>query len=884
MAPTTTLAGPDAEADAATAAAHRPEVLHGPGPDPRPSADPGPDGGPTPDLAARHRDEWQARAGRQDRLLQTQRETRRWESRFREAGERLRAAEAARVALSPQPPAARPTPTPTIPTPTRADLSRPQTPVRRPPGPSVARVARVKPVPAPVPVPTPAAPPRPDRHPQRETAWMRVDPPAAVPPRPENFVPPAAAEPVRHVEPVPAAPVPVVRDFGPGTSEDDADDFVIDDELPLTDRPVLGVAWRVVAPLTPAAARPMLALDFENVGEVLRSLEAEPATAAVAPAPLPIAPLESRWVRGADRDDPGLTLDAPPPPCITPGPPPGPRDGAESVRTAGPTKHVPTGPGFETPCVRPASFDTRAGEHAALSPASGPEGEPAPAAVTRGEARPRARRAGGGPRVRKGVAFGPVGGVGPAGGHEPAPSAAMAAPVAAAPPGRSGTAGGLPTVADILAARGARAGGRMTSRVVPEGGKSGAAPGAAAPKPPRPVPTRGAEPRQWRVPLRVGWLPAAGAAAVLGAAGLAGSWAWAVDGRDAGVVAGRLLQDRPGAKPLPDGVAPAPPGWWRTTARHLALWSAYLDRTAPPDDPSAADAARELLGRAEAASPLHPTVRYALARPAVGDPRGGDAGRGDDPAGTLGQPRDVLTLAHAGRRLLAAGKRAAALGAFREAIALAARPDPARQGPPTFLDGPRDRRYALPTEDLLAAVLGDLAGAEGWSFADWSGVLPRGTAAPAVAARVLADRQSPDAEAALAAALAEGDGDGATETNDGDDHATPAAPADEAEALRLAARAVALGMGRRWGEAEGCYRRAVARTGVDANRRSWWLNLADLAQRLDREPARQQALESAKSADPGDEITRRAVALQKESARAAGPVAGGAAGPGGSRR
>ena len=44
----------------------------------------------------------------------------------------------------------------------------------------------------------------------------------------------------------------------------------------------------------------------------------------------------------------------------------------------------------------------------------------------------------------------------------------------------------------------------------------------------------------------------------------------------------------------------------------------------------------------------------------------------------------------------------------------------------------------------------------------------------------------------------------------------------------------------------------------EAIRRSWWMNLADIELRLNDEPKRLQALESAREPDSNDEITRRA--------------------------
>ncbi len=49
----------------------------------------------------------------------------------------------------------------------------------------------------------------------------------------------------------------------------------------------------------------------------------------------------------------------------------------------------------------------------------------------------------------------------------------------------------------------------------------------------------------------------------------------------------------------------------------------------------------------------------------------------------------------------------------------------------------------------------------------------------------------------------------------------------------------------------------------DATRRAWWINLAEIAQRLDDEAKRQRALETARGPDARDEVARRAVEMLK---------------------
>ena len=76
-----------------------------------------------------------------------------------------------------------------------------------------------------------------------------------------------------------------------------------------------------------------------------------------------------------------------------------------------------------------------------------------------------------------------------------------------------------------------------------------------------PVPTIGREPAAWKVPLLLGWFPAAAAATVLGAVGIVGAWSWSIEAEYAGVVANRLARPGTKAEPLPLWVkAPDPNG------------------------------------------------------------------------------------------------------------------------------------------------------------------------------------------------------------------------------------------------------------------------------------------------------------------------------------
>jgi predicted negative regulator of RcsB-dependent stress response len=227
-------------------------------------------------------------------------------------------------------------------------------------------------------------------------------------------------------------------------------------------------------------------------------------------------------------------------------------------------------------------------------------------------------------------------------------------------------------------------------------------------------------------------------------------------------------------------------------------------------------------------------------------------GNGDTSAdlkSSLALSRDVVSLAWTGHQLLAAGKKEAALKAYRAALEMAAKADLARLAAPAFIDNNQVRRYALPGEDLVDPIVRDMAEHGGWTYAEWSKALPPFPIASLAAARVLRDRSSPDAEAALDTILGKAD----------------APPPDETPvAVHFAAQAEAFALKGRFAEAEQRYRQAIDRSPEGVFRRSWWMNLADLALRLNDESNRQKALESAKGNDPNEDITRRAVELLKD--------------------
>jgi hypothetical protein len=113
---------------------------------------------------------------------------------------------------------------------------------------------------------------------------------------------------------------------------------------------------------------------------------------------------------------------------------------------------------------------------------------------------------------------------------------------------------------------------------------------------------------------------------------------------------------------------------------------------------------------------------------------------------------------------------------------------------------------------------------------------------------VLRERSSPEAAAALDAIVGQ---------------AEAAPPPGAPVAVHVAAQAEALALKGQWAEADRRYRQAIELIPPGAVRRSWWMNVAEVALRLNDEPARQEALEAARGDDPNEEITRRAGELLK---------------------
>ncbi|WP_406700365.1 hypothetical protein V5E97_16255 [Singulisphaera sp. Ch08] len=370
---------------------------------------------------------------------------------------------------------------------------------------------------------------------------------------------------------------------------------------------------------------------------------------------------------------------------------------------------------------------------------------------------------------------------------------------------------------------------------------------AAAPRPMvrptlvQPILTEPREPAHWTFPLWLGWPPALIAALIFGVAGVALSCIWSVDARWSGTVASLLAGGGTSVKALPESV-PVPQGsWWRSSAVNLMLWSIYFDRRAT-DEPLNAAEANRLLTAASQASPIQAQVRFALARQAPP----GDRGSALIPS--LGMSRDIEALTWYGHQWLLLGKKEVAIKVYRRALEMAARADLSHVGTPAFDEDTQILRYHLPGESITGRVIRDMAEQTTWTFAEWKDALPSFAPIPLAAARLLRERGSADADVALDLILTRLD--------------APRLEGSSAS-LHLAAQAEAFAFKSQWNEAKTRYQKALELMPIDAIKRAWWMNLAEIERRLNDDSGRLIALELARGNNTNDEISQRAVDLMR---------------------
>ena len=358
---------------------------------------------------------------------------------------------------------------------------------------------------------------------------------------------------------------------------------------------------------------------------------------------------------------------------------------------------------------------------------------------------------------------------------------------------------------------------------------------------PEPEPTDVLGPAHWTVPLWLGWFPVVLLSGILGAGGLVLSSDWAVEASNADTAIRMALREAGTPGPAVDPAAIPRGGWWSSSATHLAAWAMALQRANDGEDHS--DDVRSLLNSARSASQLSARSRFIVEWPESSEP-------GATPEFLhLGRTRDVVTLAWTGRRLRKAGKLDSAIRAYRAAMEIASKTSLEDLDPPIFYEDSQVRRYALPREALLGLVVGHMSEDGDWTREQWSEALPPSAVSSLVASRVLNQgRKRADADRLADLAIKQAE--------------SPPPPGfDPAE--ERAAGAEALAYRGRWTDAAEQYRLAIDRVDVDPIRRMWWLNLAEVAQRIGDDPARDRAIEAAKAPDSADEITGRALKYQQ---------------------
>ncbi len=129
-------------------------------------------------------------------------------------------------------------------------------------------------------------------------------------------------------------------------------------------------------------------------------------------------------------------------------------------------------------------------------------------------------------------------------------------------------------------------------------------------------PTDPVVPVQWSVPA---WLavPTAGLAAMVAlVVGLLLSVGWMSDNLSAGLAARAALRGDDAKVVMLDPAERVETLWWKTTAAHLTLWSAAIERS--PDAVTRVDEVRDALEAARRSAPLESSTRYAVAQVVAG--------------------------------------------------------------------------------------------------------------------------------------------------------------------------------------------------------------------------------------------------------------------------
>ncbi|MGC8639350.1 MAG: tetratricopeptide repeat protein [Isosphaeraceae bacterium] len=359
-------------------------------------------------------------------------------------------------------------------------------------------------------------------------------------------------------------------------------------------------------------------------------------------------------------------------------------------------------------------------------------------------------------------------------------------------------------------------------------------------------PTVAHEPDMWFLPLRFFWAPIAFLVLGLGVMGSFLSLGWARDCSNAAIVSQRLLTGAAGAgkeKPLPGFVQPSRPSWWCTTAFHLSIWGVYCGRSCLMENPI--ETCRELLDSAIQISPISPTARLARAQLADHVQSGGDL------VSHLGLSRDVTCLTWSARQLRLAGKKAAAIRLYRHALNLNCRTAKSGYAEIAYNSDSRVRRFFLPGEDVCLMILRELVGNSAVPYQQWSEVTSNNTLVTLAMAQLLHEQGRHEAQDLAMDIL---------------DSPEPIGPTRAERAIREATCAEAYALLSEWRKAERQYLLAIGHMDDLSVKRSWWFNLATIALQARDDVQRRSAIQAAMEAATSDEIGRRALELQRNSA------------------
>jgi hypothetical protein len=149
---------------------------------------------------------------------------------------------------------------------------------------------------------------------------------------------------------------------------------------------------------------------------------------------------------------------------------------------------------------------------------------------------------------------------------------------------------------------------------------------------------------------------------------------------------------------------------------------------------------------------------------------------------------------------------------------------------------------------MIETIARDMTEAGEWTIEDWKKALPARPVARLALARILREKGNADADALFDFVLA-------------DDATLPRSRSLYAE--NLAAKAEALAFKEKKTEAAEQYRKAIDLVADDATKRRWRLSLAEILSQLGATKERAELLEAAKSADPTEDVTRKAIDAQQ---------------------